>query len=82
MEDRRRMGYSVQREILDEGALDEMAEKSESKISLSDKVKKSMRYWLYLYQMRNINICLLQCILCRLFLFSELKAQHHNTQSI
>lgn len=49
MEDRRRMGYSVHREILDEVALDEMVEKSESKTSLSDKVKKSMRYWLYLY---------------------------------
>lgn len=43
MADRRRKAYSVQREILDEEVLDEMAEKSDSKISLSDKVKKSMR---------------------------------------
>ncbi|XP_033943145.1 solute carrier family 26 member 6-like [Pseudochaenichthys georgianus] len=43
MEERRRAGYSVQREILDEGAVDEMAEKSDSKTSLSEKLKKSMR---------------------------------------
>ncbi|XP_073325630.1 solute carrier family 26 member 6 isoform X2 [Pagrus major] len=43
MAERKRMGYSVQREILDEGAVDEMAEKSDSKTSLSEKVKKSMR---------------------------------------
>ncbi|XP_035512371.1 solute carrier family 26 member 6 [Morone saxatilis] len=43
MAERRRMGYSVHREILDEGAVDEMAEKADSKTSLSEKVKKSMR---------------------------------------
>ncbi|XP_034065030.1 solute carrier family 26 member 6-like isoform X1 [Gymnodraco acuticeps] len=43
MEERRRAGYNVQREILDEGAVDEMAEKSDSKTSLSEKLKKSMR---------------------------------------
>ncbi|KAI9531046.1 hypothetical protein NQZ68_000538 [Dissostichus eleginoides] len=43
MEERRRAGYSVQREILDEGAVDELAEKSDSKTSLSEKLKKSMR---------------------------------------
>ncbi|XP_042348506.1 LOW QUALITY PROTEIN: solute carrier family 26 member 6 [Plectropomus leopardus] len=43
MAERRRMGYSVQREILDEGAVDEIAEKSYSKPSLSEKVKKSLR---------------------------------------
>ncbi|KAK5863277.1 hypothetical protein PBY51_000318 [Eleginops maclovinus] len=43
MEERRRTGYSVHREILDEGAVDEMAEKSDSKTSLSEKVRKSMR---------------------------------------
>ncbi|XP_049922093.1 solute carrier family 26 member 6 isoform X2 [Epinephelus moara] len=43
MAERRRMGYSVQRDILDEGAVDEIAEKSDSKTPLSEKVKKSMR---------------------------------------
>ncbi|KAK5894337.1 hypothetical protein CesoFtcFv8_011040 [Champsocephalus esox] len=43
MEERRRAGYTVQREILDEGAVDEMAEKSDSKTSLFEKLKKSMR---------------------------------------
>ncbi|XP_070767116.1 solute carrier family 26 member 6 [Enoplosus armatus] len=43
MAERRRMGYSVHREILDEGAVDEMAEKSDSKTSLSERVKRSMR---------------------------------------
>ncbi|KAM9350322.1 solute carrier family 26 member 6 [Symphorus nematophorus] len=43
MAERKRMGYSVHREILDEGAVDEMAEKSDLKTSLSEKVKKSMR---------------------------------------
>lgn len=39
----RRTGYSVERQILDEETVDEMAEKSDSKTSLSDKIKKSMR---------------------------------------
>ncbi|KAM8862629.1 solute carrier family 26 member 6 isoform 2-T2 [Spinachia spinachia] len=43
MEERRRPGYSVHREILDEGAVDEIAKKSDSKTSLSEKFKKSMR---------------------------------------
>ncbi|XP_040904056.1 solute carrier family 26 member 6 [Toxotes jaculatrix] len=43
MEERRRMGYNVHRKILDEGAVDEMAEKSDSQTSLCEKVKKSMR---------------------------------------
>ncbi|XP_029290942.1 solute carrier family 26 member 6 [Cottoperca gobio] len=43
MAERRQMGYSVHREILDEGVVDEMAEKSDSKTSLSEKAKKSMR---------------------------------------
>ncbi|GAA6229699.1 solute carrier family 26 member 6-like [Lates japonicus] len=42
MAERRRTGYSIQRKILDEGAVDEMAEKSDSKPSLCEKVKKSM----------------------------------------
>ncbi|KAF7652048.1 hypothetical protein LDENG_00102280 [Lucifuga dentata] len=44
MAERRRVGYSVQREILDEGAVDEMAEKSNTKPSLSEKIKESMRF--------------------------------------
>ncbi|KAM8754074.1 solute carrier family 26 member 6 isoform 1-T2 [Acanthopagrus schlegelii] len=43
MAERKIMGYSVHREILDEGAVDEMAEKSDSKTSLREKVKKSVR---------------------------------------
>ncbi|XP_071331340.1 solute carrier family 26 member 6 [Trachinotus anak] len=43
MEERRRMGYSVHRKILDEEAVDEIAEKSDSKPSLCEKVKKSLR---------------------------------------
>ncbi|XP_044067508.1 solute carrier family 26 member 6 isoform X1 [Siniperca chuatsi] len=43
MAERRRMGYSVHREILDEGAVDELADKSDSKTSLSERVKKSIR---------------------------------------
>lgn len=43
MAERRRQGYSIRREILDEGALDEMAQKSELKTSLREKVKKSVR---------------------------------------
>ncbi|XP_022059022.2 solute carrier family 26 member 6 isoform X2 [Acanthochromis polyacanthus] len=43
MAERRRMSYSVHRDVLDEGAVDEMAEKSESKTSLCEKVGRSMR---------------------------------------
>uniref|UniRef100_UPI0037E79A69 solute carrier family 26 member 6-like isoform X2 n=1 Tax=Semicossyphus pulcher TaxID=241346 RepID=UPI0037E79A69 len=43
MEERKRQSYSVHREILDEGAVDERAEKSEAKTSLSERVKKSVR---------------------------------------
>ena len=39
----RSVGYSVHRAVLDEGAMEEMAEKSEAKISLSVKVKESLR---------------------------------------
>ncbi|XP_031142366.1 solute carrier family 26 member 6 isoform X2 [Sander lucioperca] len=42
MAERRQVGYSVHREILDEGAVDEMAQKSDSKTSLCEKVKTSM----------------------------------------
>lgn len=42
MEERKRR-YSVHREILDEEAVDEMAEKSDSKASLCKKIKKSLR---------------------------------------
>uniref|UniRef100_A0A7N8XA24 Solute carrier family 26 member 6 n=1 Tax=Mastacembelus armatus TaxID=205130 RepID=A0A7N8XA24_9TELE len=43
MAERRWVGYNVQRQILDEEAVDEMAEKSESKVVLSESIKKSMR---------------------------------------
>ncbi|XP_060912615.1 solute carrier family 26 member 6 isoform X2 [Labrus mixtus] len=43
MAERRRPGYSVHRSVLDEGAVEEMAEKCETKSSLSEKVKKSVR---------------------------------------
>ncbi|XP_023275747.1 solute carrier family 26 member 6 [Seriola lalandi dorsalis] len=43
MAERRRTGYSVNRKILDEGAVDEMAQKSESKTSVCEKVKQSLR---------------------------------------
>lgn len=43
MAEKRRMGYKVHREILDEEAVDEMAEKSDSKTPLSEKVKKAVR---------------------------------------
>ncbi|KAM7412292.1 hypothetical protein PAMA_021985 [Pampus argenteus] len=43
MAERRRRGYSVHREILDEENVDEMAEKSDSKPSLCEKFKNSMR---------------------------------------
>ena len=42
-ERRRSVGYSVHRAVLDEGAVEEMAEKSEARISLSVKVKESLR---------------------------------------
>ncbi|CAL8251328.1 unnamed protein product [Arctogadus glacialis] len=43
MTERRSVGYSVHREVLDEGAVEEMAEKSEVKMTLSVKVKESLR---------------------------------------
>ncbi|XP_008282940.1 solute carrier family 26 member 6 [Stegastes partitus] len=43
MAERRRTSYSVHREVLDEGAVDVMAVKSEPKTSLKDKVKGAMR---------------------------------------
>ncbi|KAL3974204.1 dopachrome tautomerase [Sarotherodon galilaeus] len=43
MAERRRMSYSVHREVLDEEAMDEMGQKSVSKTSLREKVKKSVR---------------------------------------
>lgn len=43
MAERRRMSYSVHREVLDEEAMDEMGQKSVSKTSLREKVKKTVR---------------------------------------
>lgn len=39
----KRLGYKVHRRILDETAVEEIAEKSETTLSLSEKVKKSVR---------------------------------------
>ncbi|KAL4645972.1 solute carrier family 26 member 6-like isoform X1 [Arapaima gigas] len=41
--ERRRVTYSVQRDVLDELSVDEMAEKSEQQTPLSDKIRKSLR---------------------------------------
>ncbi|XP_011475137.2 solute carrier family 26 member 6 isoform X1 [Oryzias latipes] len=43
MEDRRRMDYRVQRQILDEGEVDELAHKDDSHFPFSERVKKSVR---------------------------------------
>ncbi|XP_062419655.1 solute carrier family 26 member 6 isoform X2 [Pungitius pungitius] len=43
MKERRRTDYYVHRDVLDEGAVDEIAKKSDSKPSMSEKFKKSMR---------------------------------------
>uniref|UniRef100_A0A8C7XQE8 Solute carrier family 26 member 6 n=1 Tax=Oryzias sinensis TaxID=183150 RepID=A0A8C7XQE8_9TELE len=43
MEDRRRMDYRVQRQILDEGEVDELAHKDNSHSPFSERVKKSVR---------------------------------------
>uniref|UniRef100_A0A3P9L9I7 Solute carrier family 26 member 6 n=1 Tax=Oryzias latipes TaxID=8090 RepID=A0A3P9L9I7_ORYLA len=43
MEDRRRMDYRVQRQILDEGEVDELAHKDNSHFPFSERVKKSVR---------------------------------------
>ncbi|XP_032421298.1 LOW QUALITY PROTEIN: solute carrier family 26 member 6 [Xiphophorus hellerii] len=42
MEERRRATYKVNRDVLDEGDLDEMGEKSDTKPSLCDKIKDSV----------------------------------------
>ncbi|MED6243855.1 hypothetical protein ATANTOWER_028500, partial [Ataeniobius toweri] len=42
MEERRRLTYKVNREFLDEGSLDEMGGRSDSKTSLCDKMKDSL----------------------------------------
>ncbi|XP_048873792.1 solute carrier family 26 member 6 [Brienomyrus brachyistius] len=43
MEQKRRVGYAIQREVLDEQNVEEMAEKSDAKTPLSQKIKKSLR---------------------------------------
>ncbi|XP_041858946.1 solute carrier family 26 member 6 isoform X2 [Melanotaenia boesemani] len=43
MAERRRMNYRVHREILDEGEMDVMAQKTDSKTSVCEKMKKSIR---------------------------------------
>lgn len=43
MEQKRRVGYAIQREVLDEQNVEELAEKSDAKTPLSEKIKKSLR---------------------------------------
>ncbi|KAJ3586793.1 hypothetical protein NHX12_013185 [Muraenolepis orangiensis] len=43
MTERRKVRYSVHRDVLDEGAVEELAEKCHAQTSLADKVKESMR---------------------------------------
>ncbi|KAM4610830.1 solute carrier family 26 member 6 [Polymixia lowei] len=57
MADRKRVGYSVQRQVLDEGALDIMAEKSDVKTTLSERVKDSVRC-----SGPRLRRCLLGCV--------------------
>ncbi|XP_071762911.2 solute carrier family 26 member 6 [Centroberyx gerrardi] len=57
MMERRRAGYSVHREVLDEEAVDEMAEKSDTKTTLSEKVRESMRC-----SGPRVKSCVLGCV--------------------
>uniref|UniRef100_A0A4W5R9G0 Solute carrier family 26 member 6 n=1 Tax=Hucho hucho TaxID=62062 RepID=A0A4W5R9G0_9TELE len=43
MEERRRVGYCVHREVLDEGKVDQLAEKSDVRVPFSDKIRESVR---------------------------------------
>lgn len=43
MAERRRLGYNVHRDVMDEEEVEELAEKSEVKTSLARKLKKSVR---------------------------------------
>uniref|UniRef100_A0AAZ3S1D3 STAS domain-containing protein n=1 Tax=Oncorhynchus tshawytscha TaxID=74940 RepID=A0AAZ3S1D3_ONCTS len=43
MEERRRVGYCVHREVLDEGKVDQMAEKSDVRVPFSEKIRESLR---------------------------------------
>ncbi|KAJ8257221.1 hypothetical protein GJAV_G00183210 [Gymnothorax javanicus] len=45
MTERRRVGYRVDREVLDELSVEEVAEKSDSKVSLSKKLRESLRLY-------------------------------------
>lgn len=51
----RRTGYSVQRQILDEETVDEIAEKADFTTTVSDKIKKSMRYLISFYHIMRIT---------------------------
>lgn len=43
MEERRRVGYCVHREVLDEGKVDQLAEKSDVRVPFSEKIRESVR---------------------------------------
>ncbi|CAB1336277.1 unnamed protein product [Coregonus sp. 'balchen'] len=43
MTERRRVGYCMHREVLDEGKVDQLAEKSDVKVPFSEKIRESMR---------------------------------------
>uniref|UniRef100_A0A8C7L6A7 STAS domain-containing protein n=1 Tax=Oncorhynchus kisutch TaxID=8019 RepID=A0A8C7L6A7_ONCKI len=43
MEERRRVGYCVHREVLDEGKVDQLAEKSDVRVPFSEKIRESLR---------------------------------------
>lgn len=74
----RRTGYSVERQILDEETVDEMAEKSDAKTSLSDKIKKSMRWFAFITPWTSLplHIKRIFLVLCT----SEYTVQHIESQ--
>uniref|UniRef100_A0A667WUZ8 STAS domain-containing protein n=1 Tax=Myripristis murdjan TaxID=586833 RepID=A0A667WUZ8_9TELE len=57
MMERKRAGYSVQRDVLDEEGVEEMAEKSDSKTSLCERVRQSARI-----SGPRARSCLLGCV--------------------
>ncbi|XP_072537658.1 solute carrier family 26 member 6-like [Salminus brasiliensis] len=57
MENRRRVGYHVQRDVMDEMGVETVAEKSEVKTSLKDKIKESLRC-----SGPRVKSCFLSCV--------------------
>ncbi|XP_076860055.1 solute carrier family 26 member 6 [Brachyhypopomus gauderio] len=54
---RRRVDYNVQREVMDELTVDELAEKTDTRSSLSDKIKESVRC-----SGPRVKSCFLSCV--------------------